>query len=594
MKVLIAVKNASVFACVLGAFLMLSSCSAYKRKVAEKKAIQLIMDYEQTVIPLNKCENLSLWQITQGSPMYVFDRLLDIRYEKALYFSNKGDFEITKELYESGNVKDQYLSHQLSNVYYNRLFHQVDSTLLYQINSLEVYLYKMITTYNPQIDGKATTIGIMDRILQTETNTEVLKKAWKAQKNLGSTLKDSMLNLVRIRNSMAQKAGFKDYYHYKIVSAGQNIDSIEKWFHSIELATREPYAKIKKYIDYVLSEKYGVETSKLQAWHYQSSFFQEMLNVYDMDQGRSYKNKNVANITNCFYAGMGLDIDGIIQQSDLKKINEKKQYSICFDIDRLGDIRLLCSLGHDLGSMNEMLRQTAYAAYLKNISPTLPYLLRDFPDPILKEGVAMLFRRFSSNVSWLQGMGITRIAMGEKIAINSVLNLRAQQILFSRWSQVMYHFEKEMYRDPEQDLNALWWKLVSKYQLLPIPELRNDATDWASKIHLVAEPCYYHNYLLGEVLASSLNAYICNNIIKDSNYWAPYYINQESVGKFFCDKIFCYGAAYPWTDILKDAIGKEFTIDDYCKEVVRMDGYGKIRDEHAAEMKAIKRKYLKQ
>ena len=46
----------------------------------------------------------------------------------------------------------------------------------------------------------------------------------------------------------------------------------------------------------------------------------------------------------------------------------------------------------------------------------------------------------------------------EAAAINQdcIRSLRLQQLVFSRWTQVMYRFEKEMYADPEQDLNTLW------------------------------------------------------------------------------------------------------------------------------------------
>jgi len=51
--------------------------------------------------------------------------------------------------------------------------------------------------------------------------------------------------------------------------------------------------------------------------------------------------------------------------------------------------------------------------------------------------------------------------------------LRNQLLIFSRWCQVMLRFEKELYVNPNQDLNKLWWDLVEKYQLVKRPE---DAT----------------------------------------------------------------------------------------------------------------------
>ena len=60
----------------------------------------------------------------------------------------------------------------------------------------------------------------------------------------------------------------------------------------------------------------------------------------------------------------------------------------------------------------------------------------------------------------------------------------------------MLRFEAALYKNPGQDLNRLWWDLVEKYQGITRPENRN-APDFASKIHVVSAPCYYHNYMMG-------------------------------------------------------------------------------------------------
>ena len=57
---------------------------------------------------------------------------------------------------------------------------------------------------------------------------------------------------------------------------------------------------------------------------------------------------------------------------------------------------------------------------------------------------------------------------------------------------------------PEQDLNKLWWDLVEKHQGLQRPAGRN-APDYASKIHIVSAPCYYHNYMMGELFACQVH-----------------------------------------------------------------------------------------
>jgi len=115
----------------------------------------------------------------------------------------------------------------------------------------------------------------------------------------------------------------------------------------------------------------------------------------------------------------------------------------------------------------------------------------------------MLFGRLSSNPLWLQENAGVSSEEAQRISGDLKSNSRLEQLVFSRWCQVMFRFEKSMYADPDQDLNQLWWDLVEEYQLLTKPEGRNNA-DWASRYTWRCYPCYYHNYQLGELLASQL------------------------------------------------------------------------------------------
>ena len=82
--------------------------------------------------------------------------------------------------------------------------------------------------------------------------------------------------------------------------------------------------------------------------------------------------------------------------------------------------------------------------------------------------------------------------------------LRRELLVFVPWVQVMTRFERELYRDPDQDLGAIWWELVERYQRVDAAGRATRPDDWACKIHVALAPVYYHNYLLGEVTASQL------------------------------------------------------------------------------------------
>jgi peptidyl-dipeptidase A len=180
----------------------------------------------------------------------------------------------------------------------------------------------------------------------------------------------------------------------------------------------------------------------------------------------------------------------------------------------------------------------------------------------------MIFGRCSRNAEWMKSMLNITEADKVKIAEISFKALKMQQLVFSRWSQVMYRFEKGLYENPDQDLNKLWWDLVEKYQLLKRPEGRNEP-DWASKIHIATSPCYYHNYLLGELLASQLNHYICKNILKTEDFKNPNYVNNKEIGKYLSEKVFGPGAKYKWNDMIEKATGEKLTPKYYADQFVK-------------------------
>jgi peptidyl-dipeptidase A len=155
----------------------------------------------------------------------------------------------------------------------------------------------------------------------------------------------------------------------------------------------------------------------------------------------------------------------------------------------------------------------------------------------------------------------------DKIRDIAFSSLRLQQLVFSRWVQVMYRFEKSMYENPDQDLNKLWWDLVEKYQLLKKPEGRNEP-DWASKIHIATFPCYYHNYLLGELLGSQLFYYMTKNILKSEDYKTQSFVNKPEIGKYLIDKVFMPGSRYKWNDMIEKATGEKLTPKYYAKQFV--------------------------
>ena len=95
-----------------------------------------------------------------------------------------------------------------------------------------------------------------------------------------------------------------------------------------------------------------------------------------------------------------------------------------------------------------------------------------------------------------------------------------------------------------------------------------DMPDWATKIHIALYPCYYHNYQLGELLASQIHYYIVDNITKSGDYKNECYIGNPAIGKWMSDNIFKIGMKLEWNEMIEKATGEKLTAKYYAKQFV--------------------------
>ena len=121
-------------------------------------------------------------------------------------------------------------------------------------------------------------------------------------------------------------------------------------------------------------------------------------------------------------------------------------------------------------------------------------------------------------------------------------------------------------QDPSQDLNTLWWDLEERFQMVPRPDGR-DEPDWAAKIHLGTSPVYYHNYLMGELVASQLRQYIETHVLGSNGHVGRQFVTDPAVGQYLTEKIFRPGALRHWQDALEFATGERLRPQYFVDQV---------------------------
>jgi peptidyl-dipeptidase A len=371
--------------------------------------------------------------------------------------------------------------------------------------------------------------------------------------------------LVEYRNQAARKLGFPDFHAMKLYQAEQEPARVLQLFDQLDELTREPFSQAKAEIDGKLAEQCGITVDGLRPWHYHDPFFQDAPAIVHVDLDAVFAKADITVICRKFYAGIGLPIDDVIGRSDLYEKPGKSPHAFCTDIDREGDVRVLANIVPNEYWMATMLHELGHAVYSsKNIPRSIPYTLRTDAHILCTEGVAMMFERFSKSGQWLRAMGVS-VDDPEAYSRAAAKMRRYQLLIFSRWCQVMLRFEQRMYADPTQDLNDLWWDLVEEYQRISRPAGRN-MPDYAAKIHVVSAPCYYHNYMMGELFACQLHATIARDVLRARDIRSAFYIDNKEVGQFMKTRVFAPGATLGWNALTKHATGAELNAQAFAAE----------------------------
>jgi len=564
-------KNKTLLISILSAVILtIMSCNnknEVKKPDYNSQLLSLISTIESTVNPLSKEVNLAYFDASISGKDEDYQRSTQKEIELNTFFSNKEIFEKLKFFKDSANITNDTLKRELFVLYDEFISNQVDKDKLEKSVVLQTAIEQKYSTFRAMVNNKALSDNDIEEILATSTKTDEVKAAWLASKEVGKVVSQDIITLVKHRNEIAKELGFENYHTMSLTLSEQKPEEIAAIFDELDNLTKPSYMLLKSEIDDYLAKKFNVKKEDLQAWHYQNRYFQEAPKMYNVDLDKYYKNQDVVALTIKFYKSIGIEIEDMVAKSDLYEKPGKNQHAYCTSIDKDGDVRVLCNVKNNSSWMNTMLHEFGHATYDKYIDRSLPYFLKDPAHTFTTEAIAMIFGRFASNPQWIKDVvGITDEEKA-KIAEESFKILRLEQLVFSRWVQVMYNFEKNLYANPDQDLNKLWWDMVEKYQMIKRPENRNEP-DWATKIHIATSPCYYHNYLLGELLASQFYNTIVEKVIKSDDFKNQSFYGNAEVGKYFIDNVFKPANKWFWNDMIEKATGEKLTAKYYAKQFV--------------------------
>jgi peptidyl-dipeptidase A len=558
--------NSVIGFCVFGVAVAFASPPKSPAASVLDRAKDFIEKYEKQVAPLEKQANLAWWAANTSGRDEDFKKLEAAENAVDEMLSSRTAFKELKSIVESlPENSPKLLARQIEVMHLRYLEKQVDPQLLKRITNKKGAVEKAFNRYRAKVRGKEYTASEVSRILKNSVDTKERKAVWEASKAVGQAVIDNLIELVELRNRWARELGFKNFYELQLFIGEQKLEEVLKIFDELDALTQAPFVAAKSEIDETLAKKYQLPVTQLMPWHYEDPFFQEAPTVGKIRFDDVYEKQDILKLARDFYAGLGLPIDDVIARSDLYEKKGKSPHAFCTDIDRQGDVRVLANIVPTEKWMSTMLHELGHAVYSSKFMPKeVPYVLRDASHTLTTEGLAMMVQRFSVSADWLAKLGVT-VKNPEAFNAAGQRAIQHELLVFSRWGQVMFRFEKALYENPKQNLNKLWWSLVEKYQGLKAPKGRN-APDFASKIHIVTAPAYYHNYVMGQLFASQVHHAIAKEIFDEDDASKVQYVGRKDVGRFIRTKIIERGKVSDWRELTESATGEPLSAKAFAQD----------------------------
>lgn len=512
---------------------------------------QFLADFVPKVASKSRQLNKALWILETTGSSDAADLKAELDTELRMLFNEE---RVYKNLLNWEKEKrDPILQRQLNVLIRTFKQNQIPEKLLKEIAIKEALLSQTYASFRPEVEGRKLSENEIRSILKQESDPARRKGAWEASKEIGEALAPQILALVRLRNEAARSLGYSDYFQMQLDL--QEVDG--KWLLKTldDLAEKSDgaYGELVEEIERVQAKQFGVSAGELGPWAWSEPFCQEdPLDAKELDL--LVEGVDIAGTSANFYKAMGIDVEPILSRSDMYERPGKSQHAFCMHLDREGDVRTLNNVAPSIKWLETVLHELGHGIYELGFDRELPWLLKEPPHMIPTEAMALIAGRQAylyEPLGRLVGEGAEKKSL-RKMADKS---LARRQLIFSRWVLVMTAFESELYKNPSQDLQKLWWSLVEKYQKIRAPKNRAGKADWAAKYHVGLAPVYYFSYLLGEMFASSM-----------AEALGPDGLCSPKAGRFLQEKLFKPGNRMSWSDLVTHVTGSPLSSDAWLKE----------------------------
>ena len=451
---------------------------------------------------------------------------------------------------QSAGLDDKHLSKKLKDLvkaFYNEL---ESGNELKALRDKENEIASKYNAYVMTIDGKPVSKAEIMKILEKETNEDLRKKAYEANVKAGDVIAEDLVDLVKMRNDYARTKGYDNYFDYMIEDTYEiSPDKLDKLLTGVYDKIKDKSFEYEKERQEHLAKSFGILPEDLMDYHFKylpADNPEKAVNDYIKDR------EQVVELAKSTYKNMGYDVDNMGITLDLFPRKNKNTHGFAFCIEPGKDARILANLTNNTESLDTIMHELGHCVYDIGLDTHLPFIEQSPSSSAMTEAVAMMMGDLPKSENILTG------TIPEEVLKKFKDELKKDDAKFVSRSLQIIEFEREMYKNPDQDLKALWKNMKQKYLF------RGDNTyvnnEWATVPHYLSHPGYYQNYFRAALYKAQLY-----NTLKDN---LGNITENPQTAEFLNKNLFRYGASLEDDELIEKITGKPISEDDFCNRIV--------------------------
>lgn len=510
----------------------------------QEKYIELRETYGKELAPKKLQAELTAWDFYINSTNENLEKMTKAEDELFNLYKDEEMYKAFSAIQNEG-LNNKHLDKQLKNIV--KLYDEElnSGELKKSLRTKESKIAAKYNSYVPKIDNREVSKAEINKILETEKNVDLRKKAYDAKIGGGDLIANDLVELVKMRNEFARSQGYKNFFEYQLkeefdVDIEQLDDLLSDVFENAKDANKGFQANAKR----ELSEAFGISANDLKNYHYGL--------LMDNEPAKKVNNElktkeQVVDIAINAYKNMGYDIDNMPIILDLFPRKNKNTHGFCFGIEPGKDSRILANLTNNTNSLDTLCHELGHSVYNLGIATNMPYVEQE-TTPAMTEAVAMMMGDLPQQEDILKDFVRPEILKEFKD------NHKKSEAKFINHSIQIINFEREMYKNPDQNLGKLWHDMKCKYK--GRSENEDIDNEWATVPHYLSHPVYYQNYFRAALIKAQMYKHLTKELgLLTENKQTAQYLNEN---------LFRYGLSVDENDLIEQFTGEKLSSKAFC------------------------------